>query len=129
MWKVLVYYTGPEQGKVQDKKQWLHFKVAHLTDSFLKTVRIGHGSNWGWEMIPLNNCERIKIILVIVCSGEDLPVSQWMWIGWDWDCNIAMNDLIKEDQSSVGATLLESSPATRVVQRINVTAIYQYSEM
>ena len=55
---MLVYYTGPEKGKVQDKNSGciLRFEVAHLTDSFLKYVRIGQGSNRGWKMMPLNNC-------------------------------------------------------------------------
>ena len=75
-----VYYTCPEKGKVQDKNSdcILRFKVAHLTDDFLKAVKIGQGSNRGWKMISLNNCGSIKRILAIVCSGEDLSVCQWM---------------------------------------------------
>ena len=57
-----LYYTGPEKGKMQDKNSGcvLRFEAAHLTDSFPKAVKIGQGSNSGWKMIPLNNCERIK---------------------------------------------------------------------
>ena len=71
-----IIHAGPEKGKVQDKNSGciLMFEVAYLTDSFLKAVKIGQDSNWGWKMIR----ERIKRIHAIVCSGRDLRVYRWM---------------------------------------------------
>ena len=71
---MLVYYTGSQKGKVQDKNSGciLRFEVTHLTAflKLLKSVRVATG----WKMIPLDNCEGIKRILIIVCSGEDMDV-------------------------------------------------------
>ena len=55
----------------------LWFVVAHLTDSFLESVKACQGGNRDWKVIPLNNCKWIEQVFII-SPGTELPVSKWM---------------------------------------------------
>ena len=99
----------------------LWFPLANLTDSPFEAVKVSQGCYGYWETIQLNDCKRIKLVFIIFGPGGYLSVSQWMrgprstgeWydIRRERYSNIAIDNLIEEDQSRISTPLLEGTPS------------------
>ena len=49
--------------------------MVHLTDSPFEAVKICQGCYRCWETIPLNDCERVERVLVIISVSMYLSIS------------------------------------------------------
>ena len=52
--------------------------MAHLTDSSFEAVKIGQGCDICLATVPLNDCERVKLVFIVIGPGGYLYVSQWV---------------------------------------------------
>ena len=63
------------KNKLKASCQDLLPRVMQLTDCFLEHIKGWQAHHPLWESIPLDNCQGIKGILLVVCLGVDLVKS------------------------------------------------------